>query len=49
MRGMLIEGEVLNKQERSVWIGRGGGSPAMATPLGNVPGGIEASELWTEG
>lgn len=30
---------------REVWIGRGGGSYAMATPLGDVPGGCEASEL----
>ena len=41
---MLIEGEKLNKQEGSVWIRRGGGSPAVAIPLGDVSRGNEMSE-----
>ena len=36
MKEMLIEGKVLNKQGGSVWIGRGGDSSAMATPLGEI-------------
>ena len=45
MREVLLDGEGLNKQEGSVWIGRGVGFSAVATPLGDVPGGSEASEL----
>ena len=41
---MLIEKEGLNKQGESVWIGRGGGSTAIAIPLGDISGGNEASE-----
>ena len=42
---VLLEGEGCNKQGGSVWIGRGGGFSAVATPLGDVPGGSEASVL----
>ncbi len=38
-------GEGLNKQKRSVWIGRGRGSSVVTTHLGDVPEGSEASEL----
>ncbi len=38
---MPLEGKGLNKQGGSVWIGRGRGASAMATPLGDVPGGNE--------
>ena len=40
---MLIEGDGLNKQERSEWIVRGRG-PAMAIFLGDIPRGNDASE-----
>ncbi len=40
MKEVLLEGEGLNKQG-----GRGGGSSSVATPLGDVPGESEASEL----
>ncbi len=33
------------EQGGSVCIGRGGGSSAVATPLRDIPGGSEASEL----
>ena len=42
---MLVEGEGVNEQGGSVWTGRGGGPLAVATPLGDVPGGSEASQL----
>ncbi len=32
-------------QGRSAWIERGGDPFAVATPLGDAPGGSEASEL----
>ncbi len=32
-------------QEGCAWIGRGGNPSVMATPLGDAPGGSEASEL----
>lgn len=32
VRGVLLEGEGMNKQGQSIWIGRGGGSSAVATP-----------------
>ena len=44
MKELLIEGEGLNKQGGSVWIGRGGGSSAVAIPLGDVPRGNKASQ-----
>ena len=44
MKEMVIDGEDWKKQGGSVWIGRGGGSSAVAIPLGNVPGGNEVSE-----
>ena len=44
MQELLIEGEGLNKQGRSVWTGRDGGSSVVAIPLGDVPGENEASE-----
>ena len=44
MKELLIEGEGLNKQEGSVWIGRGGGSSAKTILLGDVPGGNKESE-----
>ena len=42
MKVLVMEGEGLNKQGESVWIGRGGGSSAVAITLGNIPGGDEA-------
>ena len=42
MKVLLIEGEGLNQQGGSVWIGRGGGSSAII--LGNIPGGSKVSE-----
>ncbi len=39
-----LEGEGLNKQRGIVWRGRGGCSSAVATTLGDIPGGNEASE-----
>ena len=45
MREVLPEGEGWIKQGGSVWTGRGGGFSAVATLLGDVPGGSEASEL----
>lgn len=44
MKGELVEKEDLNRQGRSVWIGRGGGSPAVAIPLGRGSGKIKASD-----
>ena len=44
MQDVLIEGKDLNKHGRSVWRGRGGGSSAVAIPLGNIPRGNEVSE-----
>ena len=35
MKEVLIEGEGLNKEGESLWIGSGGGSSAMTIPLGN--------------
>ena len=43
MKELLVEGEGLNKQRGNVWIGRGGGSSALAISLCDVPGGNEAS------
>ncbi len=37
--------EFLNKRGGSVGIGKGGGSSAVATPQGDIPGGSKASEL----
>ncbi len=42
-RGAILEGWI--KQGGSVWTGRGGHFSAVATPLGDVPGGSEASQL----
>ena len=44
MKEMLIDGEGLNKQGGSAWIGRSGGSSVMVIPLGGVTRGNEASE-----
>ncbi len=38
-------GEPLKRQGGSVRIGRGGDPSVVATPLGDAPGGSEASEL----
>ncbi len=38
----------LEQAGRSVWIGRGGESFAMVTPLEHVPRESEASELWKD-
>ena len=43
MKELLIEGEGLNKQGRSVRIGKRGDSSALAIPLGDVPREIEVS------
>ena len=43
MKVLLIEGEGFNKQGGSVWRGRGGGSPAVAIPSGDISRGNEAS------
>ena len=45
MGEVLPEGEGWIKQGGSVWARRGGGFSAVATPLGDVPGGSEAPEL----
>ena len=45
MREVLVEIEGWIKQGGSVWTGRGGDFSAVTTPLGDVPGGSEASEL----
>ncbi len=44
MREVLSEGDSLSKQ-RSVRIGRSGGTSAVATPLGDVLVGGEVLEL----
>ena len=44
MKKVLLEGEEFYTQGRNVWIGRGGGSSAVAVFLGDVPKGDEASE-----
>ena len=44
MKEFLIEGEVLSKHGRSVWIGRGGVSSAVAISLGAISRGNKASE-----
>ena len=44
VKKLLIEGEGLNKQGRSVWKGRGGGSSVVILPLGYVPRQKEASD-----
>ncbi len=36
------------EQAKSAWTGRGGGSSAMACPLGDIPGGSKASELYID-
>lgn len=41
---LRVEGEGLSKQGECVWIGKGGGSFAVATLLGNIPGGNEATD-----
>ncbi len=46
--GATRGGESWIKQGESVWIGRGGGSSAMAIPLEDIPREDEASELWIE-
>ena len=43
MKELVIECDGLNKQEGSVWIGRGGGSSALAIPLEDVQGGNKAA------
>ena len=43
MNEVLIKGEGLNTQGRNAWIRKGEGSSATAIPLGDVPGGDEAS------
>ena len=48
VREALLEGEGWNKQGGSVWIGKSGGFSAAATPLGDVPGGSEVSELYVD-
>ncbi len=45
MKEVPLEGGRMNKQGGSVWIGRGGGSSAVVTPLEDVPGGSEAAEI----
>lgn len=40
---MPLEGEGFNNQGGNIQIGRG--SSVIATPLGDVPGGSELSEL----
>ena len=44
MKEFLIDGEDFNREGGSVFIGRGGGYPAVVIPLGNISGGNEASE-----
>ena len=44
MKELLIDGEGLNKQEESVWIGRSGGSSALAIFSCDVHVGKETSE-----
>ncbi len=44
-RGATRGGESWIKQEGSAWTGRGGDFSAVATHLGDVSGGSEASEL----
>ena len=44
MNEVLIKGEGLNTQGRNAWIRKGEGSSATAIPLGDVPGGDEASK-----
>ena len=41
---VMIVWQALNKQGGSVWIGRGGGFPAVAIPLRDVSRGNEASK-----
>ncbi len=45
VREVLLEEEGWIKQGRSVWTGRGGGFSAVITPLGEVPGESEVSEI----
>ena len=45
MGKVLPDGEGWIGQGGSVWTERGGDVSAVATPLGDVPGGSEASEL----
>ena len=44
MKDLPIECDGLNKQGGSVWIGRGGGSSAMAIPLEDIQGGNEVTQ-----
>ena len=44
MKDLLLEGEALNKQGGSVWIGRDGGSFVMVIPLRNVSGEDDKDE-----
>ncbi len=44
MKEVLVEEEGLNRQGGSVWIERGGGCSAVATPLGDITRGSEVSE-----
>lgn len=45
MREVRVQSKGLNKERGNVSIGRGGDSCAVATPLRDVPGGSEVSEL----
>ena len=40
MKRVLIEQKDLNKQERTVWIGRGGDSSTVAIPWETLPKGM---------
>ena len=42
---MDVAWQLFNKQERKVCTGRHGGSSAVATPLGEIPGKNAASEI----
>ncbi len=42
-RGAIRKGRL--DQARSVWTGRGRGFSAVASPLGDIPGGSEASQI----
>ena len=45
MKEVMIEGEGMNKQGRTVWMWRGGGSSDVATLLRNVHRENEAPEI----
>ena len=44
MKGFLIVGEGFNSQGGNVWMGRGGGSYAMAFPFQDTSGGNKVSD-----